>query len=186
MINAWVRSTLAMACFALVGALAPAAYAQDSQVADNLHQSVNLVVNGDFSANGGSLAGWTTNQNVDNIYWQFNTDGTTDYAIAGCFGDVCINGTEAQQNFLSQTIPTCPFGIYKLTFTYDGGGGGENELKVLVGHRTLKDLVNIAQGPNTYTVYFLAERFDTKLNFLGRQDNAYSFLSNVSVTQFLW
>ena len=120
---------------------------------------------------------------TDNFYWQFSTYKTTDDASNGCTGADCITGAAAEQNYLYQTIQTIPFvAIYKLTFTYDGGAGGVNELKVLAGRHVVDDIVNVAQGANTYTVYFIADRFDTKLNFLGRQDNGFSFLTDISVT----
>jgi hypothetical protein len=179
--NAWVRTVVASACFAAMGLLAPAAYSQDvqSQWADG----PNLVVNGDFSANGGSLEGWSYNTNPDNLYWQFTPYGTANDASNGCGGAACITGATAEQNYLYQTIRTVPFiAIYKLTFTYDAGTGGVNELKVLAGRQVVDDIVNVAQGSNTYTAYFIADRFDTKLNFLGRQDNGFSFLTGISVT----
>jgi hypothetical protein len=173
--NAWVRTVVATACFAATGLLAPAAYGHG-------FQPQNLVVNGDFSANGGSLEGWTYNTNVDNFYWQFTPFGTTDDASNGCTGIACITGPVAEQNYLYQTIHTIPGFRYKLTFTYDAGAGGVNELQVLAGQDVVKDLVNLGAGSNTYTVYFVARRFDTKLDFLGRQDNAFSFLTDISVT----
>jgi hypothetical protein len=156
--------------------LVPAAYSQ-------AHQPRNLVVNGDFSEDGGSLIGWTSNQNVDNFYWQPATIGTTDYASNGCFGAVCITGSAEEQNYLYQTIHTIPGLKYKLTFTYDAGEAGASELQALVGNKVVEDIVNVAQGSNTYTVDFIARRFDTKLNFLGRQDVAFSFLTDISVTR---
>jgi len=174
--TAWVRSVVATASISVMALLAPAAYSLN-------HGPRNLVENGDFSANGGSLAGWTYNQNLDNYYWQAATVGTTDSASNGCFGTTCITGTEEQQNYLYQTIGTIPGKLYELSFSYDAGSGGMNELKVLVGQKTAKDIVNATQGANTYTVRFIAHGFDTKLNFLGRQDAAFSFLTNISVTR---
>jgi hypothetical protein len=173
--TAWIRSVVVTTCLAVTSLLVPAAHSQ-------AHQPRNLVVNGDFSEDGGSLDGWTSNQNVDNFYWQPATIGTTDYASNGCFGAVCISGSEEEQNFLYQTIPTIPGLRYKLTFTYDAGQGGTNELQVLAGEKVVEDIVNAAQGSNTYTVHFIARRFDTKLNFVGRQDIAFSFLTDISVT----
>jgi hypothetical protein len=170
-----IRSAFAATCLAATALLAPAAWGQ-------VPQPPNLVVNGDFTADGGSLDGWTYNTNTDNFYWQYVTNGTTDYASNGCLGAVCITGTEAEQNYLYQTINTIPGLKYKLTFSYDAGTGGVNELKVLAGDQTLEDIVNANQGANTYTVEFVAHRFDTVLNFLGRQDNGFSFLTAVSVT----
>lgn len=174
--TAWVRSIVATACITVMALLAPAAYCQD-------HEARNLVVNGDFSASGGSLDGWTYNENIDNYYWQPAVIGTTDYASNGCFGAVCITGTEAQRNYLYQTIHTIPGRLYKLTFTYNAGGG-TSELQVLAGEKVVEDVVNAGQGSNTYTVKFIARRFDTKLNFVGRQDSAFSFLTGISVTRF--
>lgn len=172
--NACVRTLLASVCFAAMGLVAPAANSQDLQ-------PTNLVVNGDFSANNGSLEGWTYNTNSDNFYWQFTQYGTTDDASNGCTGDICISGTEDQQNYLYQTISTVPGHRYKLTFTYDAGTGGTNELQIFAGKDVVQDLVNLGAGSNTYTVYFVARQFDTKLNFLGRQDNSFSFLTDISV-----
>ena len=172
--NAWLRTVLASVCLAATGLLAPVANSQD-------FRPTNLVVNGDYSANNGSLQGWTYNTNSDNFYWQFTPYGTTDDASNGCTGDVCITGTEAQQNYLYQTIPTIPGHRYKLTFTYDAGAGEANELQIHAGKDIVQDLVNLGAGSNTYTVYFVARRFETKLNFLGRQDNGFSFLTDISV-----
>jgi len=60
-----------------------------------------------------------------------------------------------------------------------------NELKVLAGRQVVDDIVNAEQGSKTYTVYFITDRFDTKLKFLGRQDNGFSFLTDISVTDVL-
>ncbi len=51
-----------------------------------------------------------------------------------------------------------------------------------MGEKVVQDIVKAGQGASTYTVDFIARRFDTKLKFLGRQDNGYSFLTGVSVT----
>lgn len=173
--NSWLRSVAATACIAVTSLLAPAAFCEAPQ-------PHNLVVNGDFSADGGSLDGWTYNQNTTNFYWQPVMVATTDYASNGCYGTVCITGTAEQQNFLYQKIHTIPGLLYKLTFSYDAGTGGVNELQVLLGQKVVEDVVNAGQGANTYTVYFVARQFDTKLNFLGRQDNGFSLLTGVSVT----
>ncbi len=105
----------------------PAAFGQNQQPLQQFLQPRNLVVNGDFSADGGSLDGWTTNQNVDNYYWQMHVNGTSDYAANGCYGAVCITGTDAQKNYLYQAIHTIPGLRYQLTFTYDAGSSGVNE-----------------------------------------------------------
>lgn len=173
--NSWIRSMVAVASMVVAGGMAPTVYGQ-------VHPPQNLVVNGDFSADGGSLDGWKYNQNVDNYYWQLNPVGTTDYASNGCYGEVCVTGSDLQKNYLYQILPTKP-GRYKLSFTYDAGTGGVNELQVLVGGKLVQDIMNAGQGSNTYTVYFEAHHFGTKLNFLGRQDNGFSFLSAVSVTR---
>ncbi len=122
---AWVRSVAATACIAVTGLLAPTAFCQDHQpfnqdhpdhqdhrLFHQDHRPRNLVVNGDFSADGGSLDGWTFNQNVDNFYWQPVVNGTTDYASNGCLGVVCITGAEEQKNYLYQTIRTIPGRLY--------------------------------------------------------------------------
>jgi hypothetical protein len=177
---AWVRSVVATACFAVAGLLAPAASCAD--LAQDDLTPVNLVTNGNFTETG-YLTGWTYNTNVDNFYWQQTAAGTTDYAANGCSGTVCITGTEAQQNYLSQSIHTHPGRLYKLTFTYDAGSGGVNELQVLLGHRVEKDLVNMAAGATEYTVYFVAHRPETVLNFRGRQDNGFALLTDISVVR---
>jgi hypothetical protein len=177
--TAWYRVRVAAVCLALAGLLVPPA--SKSQSASECPQ--NLVVNGDFSADEGSLDGWTSNQNVTNFFWQPTTVGTTFYASNGCFGPTCITGTDAEQDFLYQTIPTEPGKFYTLTFSYDAGVGGVNELQVLFGSQTVEDLVNLAQGPNTYTVKLHATERGTVLNFIGRQDNGFSFLTAVSVTR---
>jgi hypothetical protein len=167
-------------CLAVVGLQAPQAmHAQTQSVVPAWDR--NLVQNGDFSADGGSLDGWTSNQGFTNFFWTPLFDGTNYYAYNGCAGAACITGDATDQNELSQTIQTIPGLVYKVTFTYDGGAGGVNELKVLFGERTIEDIVNVNAGSNVYTVTVRAFRFDTKLNFLGRQDNSFALLSNVSV-----
>jgi hypothetical protein len=71
-----------------------------------------------------------------------------------------------------------------LTFTYDAGTG-VNELQVLLKDKVKKDLVNLASGATKYTVYFIAHSHETKLNFLGRQNNGFSFLTNISVVHVI-
>ncbi len=181
--NAWFRTCVATACVAVMGLLAPVASRAQSQAQWTTPiWEHNLVTNGDFSEAGGSLDGWTSNQGTANFFWALANNGTNYYAYNGCFGAPCISGTEEEQNYLYQTIETVPLLRYKVTFTYDGGAGGVNELKVLFGHKVIKDIVNVAQGSNTYTVKVFADRFDTQLNFLGRQDNSFALLSNISVT----
>jgi len=176
----------AVASLALVALFAPvASRAQSVSPAPSSTQSaspdfnLNFVKNGDFSEGGGSFDGWNYNQGVDNFYWQVVPVATGYAASNGCTGIVCITPAGTEQNYLSQTIPTIPGVPYKLTFTYDAGAGGVNELKVLFGNTVAKDIVNVAQGSNTYTVTVRAEKFQTVLNFLGRQDNAFSFLSAI-------
>ena len=178
--NAWIRIKAATACLALMGLLTPSASFAQSATPDCFQQ--NLVTNGDFSASGGSLDGWTSNQGLDNNYWWVTPLASGFAAYNGCYGVPCITSTGTQQDYLSQSIPTFPGMRYKLTFTYDAGAGGSNELKVLFGSKVAKDIVNAAQGPITYTVTVRAHDFNTVLNFLGEQNNAFSFLTNVSVT----
>lgn len=173
--SAWIRSAslVAIAWLAAPLLLLSTAYCEDSQPR-------NLVVNGNFSADGGSLDGWTFNENVDNFYWEPFLFETTDYAINGCVGAVCITGTEEQQNYLRQTIRTVPGLKYELSFTYNASGGA-NELQALVGDKIVEDIVNAGPGSTTYTVNFVASRFETDLNFLGRSDSGFSFLTGISV-----
>jgi hypothetical protein len=173
------RVTVAAACLAVMGLLAPLASQAQTAPPD---WDKNLVYNGDFSANGGSLDGWTYNEGGGNYYWSLATASGVYYASNGSYGAASITGTEAEQDYLYQTIPTIPKVFYKLTFTYDGGAGGVNELKVLFGKQVVEDIVNVGAGSNTYSVIVRAHRFDTKLNFLGRQDNAFASLTGISVT----
>jgi len=177
--NAWIHIKAATACFALMSLLTPSASFAQSATPDCLQ---NLVYNGDFSASGGSLDGWTSNQEVGNVYWYVTPLASGFAASNACYGIPCITPAGPEQNFLSQSIPTFPGARYKLTFTYDAGLGGVNELKVLFGSKVAKDIVNAAKGSNTYTVIVRAHDFNTVLNFLGEQDNAFSFLTDVSVT----
>lgn len=187
--NAWFfRAKTATAGLALMAMLAPSALlAQSPAQSASSAQSVspdftlNLVKNGDFSEGGGSFTGWNSNQGQDNFYWQIVSVGSGFAASNGCTGIPCITPAGPEQNNLSQTIPTIPGLCYKLTFTYDPGAGGVNELKVLFGNVVAKDIVNAGQGSSTYTVTVRAEKFQTVLNFLGRQDNGFSFLSDISV-----
>jgi hypothetical protein len=172
--TAWFRVALAIACIAVSGLIAPIAHACDKQ---------NLVNNGDFSADGGSLDGWTYNQKVDNFYWQFMSNNSVHYAYNGCTGDVCITPAGTTQNYLSQTIHTLPGERYTLTFTYNAGAGGVNELKVLFGKDVVKDVVNVGAGSNMYTVTLRARHPETVLSFLGRQDNGFALLTGISVVR---
>lgn len=173
------RVTVAAVCLAVMGLLAPLASQAQTAPPD---WDKNLVYNGDFSANGGSLDGWTHNEGSDNYYWSLATASGVYYASNASYGADSITGAEAEQDYLYQTIPTIPEVFYKLTFTYDGGAGGVNELKVLFGKQVVEDIVNVGAGSNTYSVIVRAHRFDTKLNFLGRQDNAFASLTGISVT----
>jgi len=180
--NVWIRVKAATACLALMGLMAPSAAFAQSATADC---DKNLVYNGDFSADGGSLDGWTYNEAVDNLYWYVTPLGTGFAASNACYGSPCITPAGTEQDYLYQSISTLPQLRYKLTFTYDAGAGGVNELKVLFGNTVAEDIVNAAQGANTYTVIVRAHDFNTVLNFLRRQDNAFSFLTDVSVTPVL-
>jgi len=177
--NAWIHIKAAAACLALTSLLTPSASFAQSVTPDC---SQNLVYNGDFSVSGGSLDGWNHNTARDNVYWYLVPLATGYSASNACYGILCITPAGTEQNYLSQSIPTLPGMRYKLTFTYDAGLGGASELQVLFGKDVAEDIVNAAQGPNTYTVTVRAHDFTTVLNFLGEQDNAFSFLSNVSVT----
>jgi hypothetical protein len=180
--NAWFRVKAAAASLALAAFLAPSVSFAQSPAIDCFH---NLVKNGDFSEDGGSFTGWTYNEGFDNFYWSPTAYGTGFAASNGCTGAPCITPAGSEQDHLSQTIQTLPGLRYKLTFTYDAGAGGVNELKVLFGNVVAKDIVNAAQGSSTYTVTIRATKFQTVLDFLGRQDNAFSFLTDISVTPVL-
>jgi hypothetical protein len=160
----------------------------------------SIVVNGDFET--GDLTGWTINPLLDTNAWAVGTNPHTGNfaASTGCVGDLCINGTSDDQNYLFQNLATLSGHTYTLSFWYDPANvDGNTELLVLWGNSTAFDLVTVgtegggeptfavnsttpASGYNFYTISGLGGTDSgTVLNFLGRNDPSFSGLDDISV-----
>ena len=151
-----------------------------------------IVVNGNFSAGGGSLAGWSTTQDVAEfgqgwaygpLYVEaFDLPFSGNFASTGCYGTPCISGSVGQQSDIYQFLATVPGDMYTLSFTYNPGPGTPTELEALFGGAVVADLVDV---PSTYVTYTFSELAgtgsSTDLVFLGRQDSSGDLLTNVSV-----
>jgi hypothetical protein len=150
----------------------------------NLVSAQNIVQNYNFAAGG---TDWTLNPNATNHQWTFDYGASNpsgpDYASTGCVGSDCITGAGDQAS-LSQTLATTAGDVYTLSFDFNADGNAM-ELKALFGGDVAEDLVNIGYtSTNTYTITGLeATSSTTTLEFLGRQDPGYDFLTNVSVVE---
>lgn len=139
-------------------------------------QASNLVSDGDFTSYPGP---WFTTQTNDNFPWRWGSG----YASTGCEGPTCITGTTGQLADLDQDLATVAGDFYNVSFSYSPEGGTPTALKVLFGGTVVADLVDVPDSLVTYNYTgILASSSSTELTFLGRQDPAYDYLTDVVVS----
>jgi hypothetical protein len=161
-VTARSRLALKVLCVVFLALLTPLALRAD-----------NIVANGDFSAGTNGEADWTMNGWRGYQY---------DSATTGCVGESCITGPN--QASLVQNLTTDVGDSYTLSFEYYNNGA-PCELVALFGGTVADDLLNVTTDYSfiTYTVSGLvATSTTTELEFLGRADPTYMFLTDVSVT----
>ncbi len=164
-----VRISLVLALFAFAtGALA--------------HASSNLVTNGSFET--GDFTGWTLSGDtaltgVCDVSTCPGNFAPQDGNYAAYFGPVGDNAS------LSQMIPTTPGDTYTLSFYLANPvGGTPNYFNVTFGNSSFSFTnFGVAFGWQQFTMTTLATSDQTNLSFTFRNDPAYWFLDNVSVTQ---
>jgi hypothetical protein len=136
----------------------------------------NIVANYNFTG----TAPWATTQTSDNYPWGWG-DG---FASTGCVGSSCITGGPGQLADLFQDLTTVDGATYTLSFLYNSGSGATTELEALFGSTVAIDLVNQDGSYVTYNIPGLvATSSTTVLDFLGRQDPGFNYLTDVSVVE---
>ncbi len=146
------------------------------------HASSNLVTNGSFET--GDFTGWTLSGDtsltgVCDVTTCPGNFAPQDGSYAGYFGPVGDNAT------LSQMIPTTPGDTYTLSFYLANPvGGTPNYFNVTFGNSSFSFTnFGVAFGWQQFVMTTVATGSDTQLSFTFRNDPAYWFLDNVSVTQ---
>ncbi len=148
----------------------------------------SLVLNGGFIT--GDFTDWGNSES-----WSvtgFPTDpgyptDTTYAASTGCVGAPCNDPVSGA--FISQTLATVASQTYTLTFFYDAGAGsgvGTTELDVLWNGSIVSGGQIIDATASTWEEYtftgLTASGSSTVLEFTGRQDPAFLYLTDISVT----
>ncbi|HEY9154376.1 MAG TPA: hypothetical protein VIM69_04555 [Opitutaceae bacterium] len=160
----------------------------------------NLIANGDFEENGGSLDGWSLSGSSDAITpYHFAAGNSTTVASMGAPGDL---------GFLSQTFSTEVGATYDLSFRFEADNRAIEEFDVLFGvptsfgltpgltsyngmqdvltmggplHNEIYDLAN----PNTWQPYHFiltATSAQSELVFGDRNGPSFDYLDDVSLT----
>jgi hypothetical protein len=139
--------------------------------------NANLITNGDFET--GDFTGWTVAHAASGSSIFVDHGGGPDTTFGAIFGAV---GTDFDA--ISQTFATTPGTVYTLTFFYRVGNIGtpNNEFRVIFGGVTVFDNLNANSGFGTFTFNVQATTALTTLEFDGRNQPAFDFLDNVSVT----
>jgi hypothetical protein len=155
----------------------------------------NLVLNSGFET--GDFTNWTVQNwaafQIDPGYISGPQTGLY-FVDTGCAADPCINGTQVEQAYLYQDLPTIVQN-YDLTFFYnlgDCGGASCNpaqaeELKVLWGGQTVFDVLQSPIDPSpgagwqSASIAVTGLAGTTRLEFLGRQDPGALALDDIVV-----
>lgn len=141
-------------------------------------QAQNLVQNPGFET--GDFSGWTKT---------LATDGGSDLAVAG--GVFVASGsygarfgsTGAQDDSISQSIPTVAGDDYAVSFSLENLGPRSNDFTASFGGAPLFSIRDSASSPYTqYSFTAAATGASTALTFAGRQVPSYFGLDDVRVT----
>ena len=162
----------------------------------------NIVLNGGFTS--GDFTDWNTNTcssagcstpgfSVAQLSMVFPTpdpgDAPTDTDFAastGCGGVPCNDPTNG--DWILQNLPTVASQTYTLTFLYDPGNSGEgtSELNVLWNGGLISGSETVDATAATWAQYtytgLVATGSSTPLEFTGREDEGFLFLTDISVT----
>ncbi|MGB0066124.1 MAG: hypothetical protein WBP85_16900 [Terracidiphilus sp.] len=171
----------------------------------------NIVVNGSFSAGSTGWTVSTpdpTQLGLGNLTtWTFGSSGSPvplpgfpspSYAQTGCAGDGCVDPNAPGGAFLStltQDLSTSPGSTYSLSFDFAlitpdetyGAAGGPSEIQVWWGGTEIADLGSATtpdvSGFSNDTISGLSvSSGTTALEFIGREDDDFAYVSDVNVT----
>jgi hypothetical protein len=145
------------------------------------HATAVPIANPDFAS---GLTGWSTTQTDGNFPWIAVSGASPTFASTGCTGAACISGTPGQVADLFQDVATTSGNSYTLTFEYDDEDGIPSDLVALFGGTVADNLVSVnTTSLNTYTVSgLIATSNSTKLDFLGRDDDGFDQLTDITLT----
>ena len=152
----------------------------------------SLVLNGGFTT--GDFTNWNNTDRWVVTAFPPNPgtppSGTIYAASTGCSGAACNDPVVGA--YISQTLATVASQSYTLTFFYDAGGtnadadSNTTELDALWNGSLVSGGQIIDAAPGTWAEYtftgLIASGSSTVLEFTGRQDPEYLFLTDVSVT----
>ena len=148
----------------------------------------NIVTNGDFES--GNF-GWTTSSVLmsGGTSWAHGGSG---YAYTGCSGHACVSNLGSGAYF-GQTLPTTLGATYELSFWLGENLGPTSEMSVFWNGLMVADVLNPANSSDLLGAYPKYVKFTfsglsatsefTYFEIHGRQDPAYMFFDDVSVTQ---
>jgi hypothetical protein len=157
--------------------------------------SQNLVLNGNFSLNGGSFQDWNISHTAGDPMYSNDSPMIAGTGSGGPAGDSYyarfLNEESGSADILSQEISTIPGDIYEVSFYAEDGGGHNDMTKFSFGNFTT-DLGNtFATGPGqwlrgwtNFDFTLSASQAETDLSFLIKADTQSEFgVTGVSVTQ---
>jgi hypothetical protein len=157
--------------------------------ASSLYALPNLVTNGSFAS---GLTGWSSHTcgSCEASGWDAGStqsDSGTMPSAPNEAEDACVGATcndPANGDWISQTLTTAPGQSYTLSFYYDPGDGGTNELTALWNGSVVSGgtILNATDGTwQLYTFNVTATGASTVLEFTGRQDPDELHLTGISV-----
>ena len=132
----------------------------------------NKLVNGGFET--GDFSGWTIGGNPNGITVQNGCQ----HAGSNCaeLGSVGSNGS------LSQTFTDTPGQVFTVSYWLLNNGGTPSDFQVFFNGATLYDQSNPAAFPYTQFVFNVTGTGSDQLTFAARNDPAYFYLDDASVT----
>jgi len=137
-----------------------------------------ILVNGSFET--GDFTGWTDTGNTtfDGVASGGFTYGPVDGTYFANFGAVGSDST------LSQTFSDTSGQSYNLSFWFASDGGSPADFSASIDSTTLLSIGPVVPGSGftNYSFNFTGTGSDT-LSFTNRNDPAYNYLDNISVTQ---
>ncbi|MBH8577303.1 DUF642 domain-containing protein [Nostocaceae cyanobacterium CENA369] len=153
---------------------------------------VNLVTNGDFTAdsllnpndstrNNPFITGWTNSESGNAYYTNYLDNYTVDNAENNSLS--VRFGASSDFTFLSQILKTKKNKEYQLTYYLANvDEDNTNTFRTYVGGQLLDEKINVPfQGFTEYTYNFVATSKQTELKFASKQGSAWYNLDNVSV-----